>query len=62
MSKFKFFDFNKRKHQVWVKPEDQDNARVNAHKSRPIRSRTPCPFCGRLFASRKLAAHKLEHK
>ena len=60
MSNFRFFDFGKPRHQVWVKPEDQDRAREHAHTKKPVRSKCPCPKCGRIFASRKLAAHKKE--
>jgi len=30
MSDFKFFDFDRQRHQVWITPADQDRARANA--------------------------------
>ena len=58
MNQFKRFDFGARRHQVWVKAEDQDRARDHAHAKRPIRSKSQCANCGQLVPGRKMAAHK----
>jgi hypothetical protein len=52
---YKFVRQDKPRHQIWVTPENQDQARANRPK---VHTKHPCPNCGRLFASRKLAAHK----
>lgn len=50
----------KARHQIFVTDENQDRARDSAHRTKPIRSKSSCPKCGKLVSSRKKGQHVRE--